>query len=119
MAYVRSHEAKDFSLIAPPQKVNFNKIKVGGKTLANDVTASINSIRDKREFSPRIDRKKVERAINDWDIPTLREISLYFFRKSGIYSRLCRYMAFLYKYDYFITPIVYDKKLKNEKVIEG
>ena len=48
-----------------PQKINFNKIKIGNKTLKNDVTASIDSIRDKRSFTPRIDRKTVERALNN------------------------------------------------------
>jgi len=38
------------------------------------------------------------------DIPTMRDISNFFYRTSGIYSRLCRYMAYLYKYDWFITP---------------
>jgi len=34
------------------------------------------------------------------------EISNFFYRTSGIYARLCRYMAYLYKYDWFITPFV-------------
>lgn len=122
MVYAKNKAERDFRLISQsdmPQKINFNKIKIGNKTLKNDVTASIDSIRDKRSFTPRIDRKTVERALNNWDIPKLREISRHFFYTSGIYSRLCRYMAFLYRYDYFITPIVYDKKIKNEKVIEG
>ena len=34
----------------------------------------------------------------------MRDISNFFYRTSGIYSRLCRYMAYLYKYDWFITP---------------
>ena len=36
----------------------------------------------------------------------MREISNFFYRTSGIYSRLCRYMARLYKYDWFITPYI-------------
>lgn len=36
----------------------------------------------------------------------MREISNFFYRTSGIYSRLCRYMAYLYKYDWFITPYI-------------
>ena len=36
----------------------------------------------------------------------MRDISSYFYRTSGIYSRLCRYMAYLYKYDWFITPYI-------------
>ena len=36
----------------------------------------------------------------------MREISNFFYRTSGIYARLCRYMAYLYKYDWFITPYI-------------
>jgi len=34
------------------------------------------------------------------------DISNFFYKTSGIYSRLCRYMAYLYKYDWFITPYI-------------
>ena len=40
------------------------------------------------------------------DVARLREISNFFYRTSGIYSRMCRYMAFLYRYDWFITPYI-------------
>jgi len=36
----------------------------------------------------------------------MREISNFFYKTSGIYSRLCRYMAYLYRYDWFITPYI-------------
>jgi hypothetical protein len=36
----------------------------------------------------------------------MRSISDFFYKTSGIYSRLCRYMAYLYKYDWFITPFI-------------
>lgn len=36
----------------------------------------------------------------------MREISNFFYKTSGIYARLCRYMAYLYKYDWFITPYI-------------
>lgn len=37
----------------------------------------------------------------------MREISNFFYKTSGIYSRLCRYMAFLYRYDWMITPYIH------------
>ena len=40
------------------------------------------------------------------DIDKMRQISNFFYKTSGIYSRLCRYMAYLYKYDWFITPYI-------------
>lgn len=123
MAYIKNAQERDFRLVAAsnnqPQKMDFNKIKVGKSTLQNDVTALIDSINDKRSFTRKVDRAMVERAIDNQNILEAREISKYFFFTSGIYSRLCRYMAFLYRYDYFLTPIVYDDKIKDEKVIEG
>lgn len=68
MAYIKSKNERDFRLVSQediPQRVDFNKIKIGSKILKNDVTASIESIQDKKAFTPRIDRKTVERAIND------------------------------------------------------
>ena len=36
----------------------------------------------------------------------MRNISNFFYKTSGIYARLCRYMAYLYRYDWFITPYI-------------
>jgi len=44
--------------------------------------------------------------MNSGDINKMRDISNFFYRTSGIYSRLCRYMAYLYKYDWFIAPYI-------------
>ncbi len=51
------------------------------------------------------------------DYPMLRRISNYFFEVSGIYERLCRYFASLYRYDWYITPYVIDNTVKDEKVL--
>lgn len=37
----------------------------------------------------------------------MREISNFFYKTSGIYNRLVRYMAFLYRYDWMITPYIH------------
>ena len=60
------------------------------------------------------------KAIEDGKYNELRDISNFFFRTSGIYSRLCRYMAYLYRYDWFVTPFINEvtnenKKEKNEE----
>lgn len=82
---------------------DFSKIKVGLKTL-NDAVINYS---DLRKVNPRLaDKKEILQAIDRCDIPRLREISDFFYRTSGIYQRLCRYMAYLYKYDWFITPYV-------------
>jgi hypothetical protein len=121
LATIKDKRERNFRLVnaTSPEKtsLDFNKIKVGKKTLSNDVTLSLDYLSKKQNRHIQVDR--IEEAIKNKDIQQLRAISNYFFDKSGIYSRLCRYMAFLYRYDWFITPLVYDNKLKEDKIIEG
>ena len=121
MATLKDKGQRDFRLTASmqsnKQSLDFNKIRVGRTTLANDVTANIDNLISTK--NTRIKRDRIERAIKENDVKELRNYSNYFFNCSGVYSRLCRYMAYLYRYDWVITPIVYDEKIKAEKVQEG
>lgn len=58
-------------------------------------------------------KRRILEAIANNDIETQRKISNYFFKISGIYSRLVRYLAYLYRYDWMVTPY-YDKEDVNE-----
>ena len=114
-------DTKDFRLVASnetarPSK-DFNKLRIDGKMYRDDVTMNTSSYL--KRYRKKIRKHDVERALERQDIKELRAISNYYFIKSGIYSRLCRYMAYLYRYDWMITPIRYDDKIKDEKVIEG
>ena len=96
--------------------VDFNKIRIGAKTLDD----AILNLSDLKKQNPRLaDKATVLRAINTGDIPLMREISDFFFKISGIYSRLIRYMAFMYRYDWMVTPYVNDEKVKQEKLLDG
>ena len=96
--------------------LDFNKIKVGAKTL-DDAILKLGNL-DK--INPRLaNRENVLRAIDTYDLKTMREISDFFYKTSGIYARLVRYMAFMYRYDWFVTPYVNDEKMKKEKMLEG
>ncbi len=102
------------------KRLDFNKIKVGKSTLSGDITTLLQKHDAKnRRARARIQREDIDRAIEEHDVDMLRVISNHFYLKSGIYSRLCRYMAYLYRYDWFIVPHRYDEKVKDEKVIEG
>ena len=82
---------------------DFSKIKVGLKTLEDAIV----SYGDYQKINSRLGSKEnVLRAIMNGDIEELRDISNFFYKTSGIYSRLCRYMAYLYKYDWFVTPYI-------------
>lgn len=51
------------------------------------------------------------------DYNELRKISQFYYESSGIYQRLCKYMAFLYRYDWFITPYKISNSVKSEKIM--
>lgn len=81
----------------------FNHIRVGTRTLDDAVL----KLGDYKRVNPSFGNKTfVLNAIQTGDIETMREISEFFFKTSGIYSRLCRYMAYLYRYDWLITPYI-------------
>lgn len=100
----------------PP--IDFNKIKIGAKTL-DDAILKLGSF---KKANPRLaDKGTVLKAIAEYDLSTMREISDFFYKTSGIYARIVRYMAFMYRYDWFVTPYVNDDKMKDkpEKLLMG
>ena len=96
--------------------VDYNQIKVGGLKLKDDAFLNVDYLKPKQR---RIKRSEIERAIDRQDIVKIRDISAYFFYSNGIYQRLCRYMAYLYRYDWFVTPVKYDAKINDAKLTEG
>lgn len=77
---------------------DFNKMRIGGAIYKNEVLTDMKKINEKRSRKIEM-RQRWERAIQTNNLEEMRAISNYFFTASGIYSRLCRYMAYLYRYD--------------------
>ncbi len=97
-------------------QVSFSKMKVGTKTL-EDAVLNLSSF---QKLNPTLgDKDYILNAIEQSDLPTLREISNFFYKTSGIYKRLCGYMANLYRYDWMLTPYVNSDKMKEEDVLIG
>jgi hypothetical protein len=84
---------------------SYGKIKVGVKNL-EDATINLGAL--KMANANFIDKRIIMKALADNDIETLRAISRYFYRTSGIYERTCNYFANMYRYDWYIVPEVYD-----------
>ncbi len=82
---------------------DYSKIKVGLKTLQDAIVSYGGLSKTSSRWSK---RDNVIKAISNGNLSDMREISQLYYRISGIYSRICRYMAFLYKYDWFITPYI-------------
>lgn len=64
------------------------------------------------------DKSQLYRAIAENDFAQLREFSRFFYKTSGIYQRLCQYVAFMYRYDWYIVPEIFDKSAKTEKILK-
>lgn len=121
MVVAKSAYERDFNLITSqqtPETLDFNKIKDGNKTLQGSIEYILDWDQE-REGGRRVTRKMVRRAIDQNDVQELRMISNYFYNTSGIYSRLVRYMAYLFRYDHFITPIIYDDKISEDRVVKN
>lgn len=63
------------------------------------------------------DIDEIVQAIERRDFAYLREVSNYYFDASGVYGRLCRYMAYLLTFDWMVTPYIVSDSMKNEKVL--
>lgn len=82
--------------------MDFSKIRVGVKQLEDAVIDN-----PLRHVNPQFsDKNFILRAITNNDTATLRRISEFYFRADGIYTRLVKYMANLYRYDWYITPFI-------------
>lgn len=111
---IRMADSTDEALPIKDGALDFSKIKVGTKILDDAVV----NLGDLKKINPRLANKKtVLDAIHNGELETMREISNFYFKISGIYSRLCRYMAYLYRYDWMITPYINSDTLSNEKIL--
>ena len=64
-----------------------------------------------------MNKQTVMRALQENDLVTLREASNYYYRTNGIYQKVCNTFATMYRYDWYITPEVYDADPDEEKII--
>ena len=85
--------------------VDFSKIKIGAKTLED----AILDLGNYQKVDKRLARREaILKSLYDNDYAEMREISKFYFETSGIYSRLCKYMAYMYRYDWMVTPYIND-----------
>ena len=94
----------------------FNKIKLGPSVL-EDAVLDLGTY--KKINKKLADKEYVVDAIQRGDLDKMREISNFYYAVNGIYARILRYMAFMYRYDWFLTPYIQDEKMKQDKVIEA
>ena len=83
--------------------IDFSKIKVGVKTL-EDAVVDIPIKKVNRDYT---NKEFILRTLNNNDVQTARSLSNFFFNTSGIYSRLCRYLAYMFRYDWYVVPYIF------------
>lgn len=112
---------KGFSMMPRPvddltaDGVDFSKMRVGLKTV-EDAILDLNSY---KKLNSRVASKDaILKALHNHSYSDLREASNLFYETSGIYSRLCKYIAYLYRYDWFVVPYVEDENVKEGKVLK-
>ena len=92
----------------------YGKIKVGAKTL-EDATINLETLKTANKNYG--NKGLILKALAEQDVETLRAISNYFYKTSGIYQRACNYFATMYRYDWYVVPEIFDENVKEEKVI--
>lgn len=102
-----------------PGPIEYKKIKIGTKTL-EDAALDLGEYSRLKTMSQRAQLCKgdVLRALADKDYNALRAISNLFYDINGVYQRACDYVAFLYRYDWYIASQVLDESVKPEKVLK-
>ena len=97
--------------------IDYGKIKVGNVKVLSDATINLGTL--KKEIPRNLGNKQlILKALADMDLETLRDVSNYFYRTSGIYQKVCNYFATMYRYDWYVVPEIFDESVKEEKVIK-
>ena len=96
--------------------IDYAKIKVGVKQLEDAILDFGNLKKSTNERIPT--KEEVLRAIADKDMDKIRAYSDLFYNISGIYQRACDYMAFLYRYDWYVVPEIFEDNPKEDKILK-
>lgn len=94
----------------------YGTINVGGVKVLENATLDLNSL--KKLHPSYWNKEYIIKAIGDYNVKEMRNISNYFYRVSGIYRTACNYLANLYRYDWYVVPEIYDEKLEEDKIVK-
>ena len=96
-------------------EVDYAKMKIGIKAL-DDAVINLGSY---KKLNPNMTKENIQRAIATGNIEQMREASEFYFKISGIYSRLCKHLANFYRYDWTVTPFSPTGKVAPDKILDG
>ena len=76
-------------------------MRINGGSI-NDAIVDLNVIKSiNKNYT---DKKFIVEAINRQDLTTLRDLSMVYYKTSGIYQRSVKYLSTLYRYDWLLIP---------------
>ena len=93
---------------------DFGKIKVN-KKIVEDAVLKMSEKRYGSHF--RYNSTLIYKAIAEKDLGYLREVSNYFYDTNGIYAKICDYFAYMYRFDWYVVPEIYDKEAVDEEKV--
>lgn len=56
-----------------------------------------------------VNKNVIYQALAKNDLEELRNISNFFYNTNGLYKIICNYFAFLYRYDWYVVPEIYEE----------
>ena len=95
----------------------YRQIKVGVKKL-DDAVLNLGTYNKGLPVYNGISKRMVLQALATNDLSELRRISNLFYNINGMYQRVCDYFAYLYRYDWYVVPEVYDDNIKEDKILK-
>ena len=101
--------------VDPYAPKDYSKIRVGLKVL-EDAILDIGFFNKIKNVS--VSKERLMEALANSDYSELRQISNYFYKASGIYQRLCKYLATLYRYDWYCIPYMVKEDIKEDKILK-
>ena len=95
----------------------YKKIKIGVKSL-DDAVLKLGELKKVAPTVPFHNKFALMKAIMENDYVKLRQFSRFFYKTNGIYAKLCQYVSFMYRYDWYIVPEIFDDSVSKEKVLK-
>lgn len=99
---------------ATPVELDFNSIKVNDKKL-DGATIQLGNLSKAFPRHGYTNKGYILKAMARHDLEEMRNISNFYYNVNGMYERVCNYFAFLYRYDWYVVPEVYDYDDLNEE----
>ena len=97
--------------------LDYKRIKVG-VTQLDDAVLNLGNIHEALPHHQFANKKYIIKALSENNLEELRAISNFYYNINGIYERVCNYLAFLYRYDWYAVPEIYDDTIKEEKILK-